>query len=176
MMLSALKRIFSFDGAEVDLSRRKFIRDAATLTALAVTASTSPQLAQQLFESIEKQMASGVVEGQTFWLTEPVVIDMPGVVIRNCRFIATRPMPYMFYIGSDAQHCILDGCYLEDNGFLLPSGACVTVEPQIGDMTRTLQSAFDLAQSNSGPATIQLPQGKYRLASSPIVFNGGRVI
>lgn len=125
-MISRLKKIFASDGREVDLSRRKFIGNAAALTALAITATTSPKLAADMFESLEKQIASGAIRGQTFWLTEPVVIDIPGVIIENCKFIVTKPMPHVFEFRAGAENCLMRKCSIDTNGFVVDTGVRVT--------------------------------------------------
>lgn len=125
-MISRLKKIFASDGREVDLSRRKFIGNAAALTALAVTATTSPKLAAELFETLEKQIASGEIRGQTFWLTEPVVIDIPGVIIENCKFIVTKSMPHAFEFRNGAKNCVMQSCTIDTNGFDVGAAIRVT--------------------------------------------------
>lgn len=102
-----LDRLLS-DGT--DLSRRKFVKDAATLTALAVTAAHTPQLAQTLLESIDQQIRNGLVKGQTFWLTEPIIVDLPNVIFEDCTFIAENPMPYMMQFTERAKNCTLRHC------------------------------------------------------------------
>lgn len=115
-----LTKLFIGD-EEVDVSRRKFIRDAGALAALAVVATKMPTALQ--VKTLREQLASGLIQDQTFYLTESIVIDLPNVMIRNCTFIAQNPMDYMIELRSD--HTMLYGCYLNANG-LSKGGVYVT--------------------------------------------------
>ena len=92
-----LTKLFIGD-EEVDVSRRKFIRDAGALAALAVVATKMPTALQ--VKTLREQLASGLIQDQTFYLTESIVIDLPNVIIRNCTFIAQAPMDYMIELRS----------------------------------------------------------------------------
>lgn len=143
-MIKKLKEFFRVEDGP-DLSRRKFIKGAASLAALTAVATTLPSISK--FKEIQEQLLSGVVENQAFYIYEPVVIDLPNTVVRNCRFVACADMPNMITIKDSAKQCRLEDCHIDDGGFTMD--ACVRVEPQEGDMTNTLQSAMDTATPNT---------------------------
>ena len=164
-MINWFKSLFTLDESP-DLSRRKFIRDAASLAALTVVASQVPSLLK--YNELKAQLASGLIENQTFYLTEPVIIDLPNTVIRNCYFVAQNPMPYMIKLASNAHHCLLENCHLSSN-LMGDTGYAIVVEPQGDtDMTTTLHSAVDTAQHGD---TIYLGSGKYKLSSAIELIN-----
>lgn len=108
-VVKIFKKLFDFKDGE-DLSRRKFIKDAASLAALTVVATAIPSVLK--VKEIQDQINSGTVIGQTFYLDEPIVIDIDNVLISNCTFIATKPMPYMIKAGNvknlHISHCSFD--------------------------------------------------------------------
>lgn len=149
---SKIKNLLSFD--EIDHSRRKFIKDAAGLAALTVIATQAPLLLKpEKINELRKQIEAGYVHDQTFYIYEPVVLDIDNVIIDNCKFIAMAPMDYMFYI--KANNLIIKNSHID--GSRMGSGG-IWVEPAHGDMTGTLQSAIDLAQD-----TIYLAPGTYHM-------------
>ena len=144
-----------------DLSRRKFIKDAASLAALTVVASHIPSIAK--YNEIRDQIAAGIVENQTFYLTETVVIDIPNVVIRNCNFIAVEPMNYMFELGQNAHDCLVSSCSFDTRGMV---DTVVRLEPQGDiDMTKTFQSAINIA-ANCGDRSLKLQPGTHSISSA----------
>lgn len=108
-MLNKLKKIFSFD--DIDLSRRKFIKDAGSLAALTVVGLTAPSLLK--VNELQAQINSGRISGQTFYLTEPIIIDLPNVIIDNCTFIEVKPIPYMLELTDNANNCVIQYCTFE---------------------------------------------------------------
>ncbi len=113
-MIDKLKKLFKPDYQQPDMSRRKFIRTASALAALTVAAVNVPSLLK--IKEIEEQIASGRVVGQTFYISETVVIDIPNVVIDQCTFIATAPMDYMIEFRGGANNCTIQNSQLNDPG------------------------------------------------------------
>jgi hypothetical protein len=136
MMLEKLKKLFNPDDKQPDMSRRKFIKTASALAALTVAAVNVPSLLK--IREIEEQIASGRVVGQTFYLTEPVVIDIPNVVIDQCNFVAVEKMDYMVKI--NARNCVIMNSRSETNGLV---GTCREFDTDsvdwIGDMRPTFK-------------------------------------
>jgi len=107
-MLSKLKKLFELD--EVDHSRRKFIRNAGALAALAVVATSAPGLLEAKTLELSEMIANGLVENQTFYIDETIFIEMKrGFIIMNCKFIATRPLRYMINL-SECENVTIMGC------------------------------------------------------------------
>ena len=132
---SKIKNLLSFD--EIDHSRRKVIKDAAGLAALTVIATQAPLLLKpEKINELRKQIEAGYVHDQTFYIYEPVVLDIDNVIIDNCKFIAMAPMDYMFYI--KANNLIIKNSHID--GSRMGSGG-IWVEPAHGDMTGTLHLA-----------------------------------
>ena len=50
-------------------------------------------------KEIEEQILSGIVENQTFYIDETIFIEIDNLVIRNCTFIASKPLNPMIYAG-----------------------------------------------------------------------------
>lgn len=142
-----------------DMSRRKFITDAASLAALTVVAGVLPSAL--VVQDIQAHIERGIVQGQSFNIYEPVIIDIPGVTIVDCHFTAMAPMPYMIRLGPNANHTLLSRCHLDTQTFDV--GAGIYVDAQAGDMTKTFQSAFDTASN------VRLSSGVYQV-SAPIRF------
>jgi hypothetical protein len=156
-MLKKIKSLFKQGNQEgVDLSRRRFIRDAGALAALTVAAGSVPSLLK--LKSIEEQISSGYVSGQTFYINEPIVIDFPNVTIDQCKFIATAPMDYMVQIGPNAKDCMIKNSYFETRGMV---GVSIRLlpQPEYTDMTKTFQSAIGAARNSGG--TVLLTEGAY---------------
>ena len=110
-----------------DLSRRKFIRNAGALAALTVVATQAPSLLK--YKDIKAQIRRGLIENQTFYLTETIVIDLPNVVFRNCKFTAVKEMEFMFDLKYTS--CVLDNCSFDGN-HLVHSAIRINVPQQIG--------------------------------------------
>ena len=123
-MINKLKKIFLFDD-EFDASRRRFIKTAGALAALTVVVGTVPSLLK--IKSIEKQIASGIIEGEIFYIDRTVIIDIPNVIIRNCEFIATAPMDYMLDFGPNTTKTIMTNCHLNGKDF---ADCCIRIQPQ----------------------------------------------
>lgn len=100
MILGKIKKFLSVDNA-TDLSRRKFVRDAGALAALTVVGTSLPSLlkVKDKVKEIEEQILSGIVENQTFYIDETIFIEIDNLVIRNCTFIASKPLNPMIYAG-----------------------------------------------------------------------------
>lgn len=155
---SKVKKFFApVDGK--DLGRRKFIKDAAGLAALTVVAGAIPSIL--VVDELKRQIESGVVRDQIFYISETVVIDIPNVKIVGCKFIATAPMKYMIEMGVNAKQCLLMDCVIDANGFVCTG---IMVHAQQGDMTQTMQSAF-----NTNAHTVHLSAGTHNI-SSPITM------
>ena len=92
----------------MDISRRSFIKSAAALAALTAV----PLLKTK---EIEAQAAQRCIHGQTFYLKEPIVINLPGVTISQCRFVAVAPMSCM--IDLSASHCMIVNCTFDTQEF-----------------------------------------------------------
>ena len=114
-MIDKLKKLFKPDDRPPDMSRRKFIRTPSALAALTVAAVNVPSLLK--IREIEEQIASGRVIGQTFYLTDPIVIDFKNVEIIDCKFIAIEKMDYMVKI-EGASKVVITGCIFETNGLV----------------------------------------------------------
>lgn len=156
---SKIKQFFTPKDGE-NLSRRKFIKDASSLAALTVVAGVAPSLI--VVQDLKAQIASGAVQGQTFYLYEPAVIDIPGVIIADCEFIAMAPMPYMIKLGPNAKKCMLKDSFIDRNNHQI--GACILIEPQgNADMSTTFQQALDTA------STVHLGVGNHKI-HSPITI------
>lgn len=92
-----LKRALQLsESTEVDVeSRRRFLKGAAGLAVMAVIPIGIDQGYRLLTTNEQKQFITNVKSGQvvenmTFYLDRTVVLkDLKGVVIRNCRFVAT---------------------------------------------------------------------------------------
>jgi len=170
-MIDRLKKLFSpSTNEEVNLSRRKFIKTASALAALTVAAVNVPSLLK--IREIEEQIASGRVFGQTFYISETIVIDIPDVVIDQCEFIAVAPMEYMMEFGSNARNCRVQNSKFEAKGLV---GTVVKVNPQSvsQDMTVTFQSAIDAAQ---GGGTIKVAEGTYYTNRAIKMPNNGKLL
>jgi len=154
MLIKALKSLFKFEDG-IDLSRRKVIKGAAALAALTVVGINIPSLLK--VKEIEEQLAGGRVYGQTFYLTETIVIDIPNVVIDNCKFIAEIPLSPMIYLKEGAHNCVIQNSSFTNKG----EGIGVMIDPQGGvAMTTTFQSVIDMSTESQ---TIYLPKGEYKI-------------
>lgn len=77
--------------APIDSSRRRIVKGAAGLAAVAAVVSVGGYrlLTETESEKLAAMVKRGLVEGQTFLLDRTAVLDgLRGVVIRNCEFIA----------------------------------------------------------------------------------------
>lgn len=161
-----LKSLFSLSDG-VDTSRRKFIKDAGALAALTVVAANTPSWLK--VRELKAQIASGRVIGQTLYLYEPVVIDLPNVVFENCRFVAMADMPYMMETTERARDFRVQNCFFDGNDYLVGG---IRVAPQgNNDMTTTLRSAMDLA-SNADSRPVILKSGVYKMDEPVIRWKG----
>ena len=109
-MIKAIKNYFK---PAHDPSRRRFIRNAGALAALTVVATNLPGTADFIFskeKALSDKIKSGLIEWETFYLSETLVIDIPNVTFRNCRFIALNPMPFALELGKNAINTRLDTC------------------------------------------------------------------
>lgn len=156
-MLNKLKEFFTPKDIPIDVSRRKFIRDAGALAALTVVATQVPSLLK--VKELQEQIASGRVFGQTFYLTEPVVIDLPGVIIEQCYFRSSKPMSCMLHLTDKAEDCIIRDCSFIAHG-KLDTVIQVDAQSEGKDMSTTFQSAIDAATGPKG-GVIQLSEGTY---------------
>lgn len=109
-IVNKFKKLFTLEDGP-DLSRRKFIRDAGALAALTVVATSLPSLLKQ--QEIQRQVLSGLVENQTFYIDETIFIEIDNLVIRNCTFIASKPLDPMIHVRAEVKgliitHCIFD--------------------------------------------------------------------
>jgi len=154
-MFKKLKSLFKFEDG-IDLTRRKFIKDAGSLAALTVVALNAPSLLK--VKEIQAQILEGRVYGQTFYLTEPIIIDLPNVIIDDCTFIAAEPMPYMVRILGNANNCMIKNSRFESKGL---ADLCIYFEPRTDDMTNTIQAAIDAASDNGG--VVYLKPGIHKL-------------
>ena len=109
-MVNKLKELFT-GGADTDLSRRKFIRGAASLAALTVVAGSVPSLLK--VKSIQDKIASGRIFSEVFYLTEGIVIDIPNVIIENCKFIITCDMDYAITLSKNANNTVVRDVYID---------------------------------------------------------------
>lgn len=107
MTLGKIKKFFSVENA-TDLSRRKFIRDAGALAALTVVATSMPSLLK--VKEIQEQVLSGLVENQTFYIDETIFIEIDNVAIRNCTFIASKPLNPMLHVSGKISGFEITGC------------------------------------------------------------------
>lgn len=111
------EKVKTFLNPEMDLSKRKFIKTAAGLAALTVIGVKLSSIAK--IAEIEEQIKSGVVTGQTFYLDKTLVIDIPDVVIVNCKFVAVKPMDVMISVPNvDRDKPIIHSCMLDGNGMV----------------------------------------------------------
>lgn len=154
--------IKSLFGNKVDdslvLSRRQFITGAAGLAALTVVGSKLPSILK--IKELAAQIASGRVYGQTFYVSETIVIDIPNVVIDQCEFIATQHLDPMLHLTGRAHYTTISNCL-----FTNKYGGDILIDPQGDiDMTQTFESAFAL-----GAPTIKLTEGAYKL-DSPMIL------
>ena len=103
----------------MNISRRRFIRDAAGLAALAFAAPVSTSILLAREKTIYEQVESGVVEDQTFYLYEPIVLSFADrVEIHRCSFIAMRDMPTMLILPKEGRVWVSD-CALQSNGYVV---------------------------------------------------------
>lgn len=168
-MKEFIKRIFTSDG-EVDVSRRRFIKGAASLAALTVVSTALPSV--RVYETLKEQIATGLVTDQTFYIDEPIVIDMNNIIIRNCKFIATRPLDYFLEIKGSSRFVITDCQFQSD----YPVGVWLSLSPNKNgdDMSTSIQSAIDNSDR------IHFGNGEYKLgtalkAPSNYNFSGGSI-
>ena len=162
-----LSSLFTFEDG-LDLSRRKFIKDAGSLAALTVAALNAPSLLK--VKELQAQILEGRVYGQTFYLTEPIIIDLPNVVIDNCTFIAVNPMPYMLKMTENANHCAIQNCMFQSDNL---ADTAFYFEARTDDMTNTIQAAID---AGSGiDAVIVIPRGEHRLSSPLLLLAGNKI-
>lgn len=159
MIFNKIKKLFSYD--DIDLSRRRFIKTGAQLATLAVVASATPLIFKLKTKEIEEQILGGIIENQTFYIDKTVIIDIPNVIIRNCRFIVTAPMDYAIEFGKNAKNLHINDCFFDCSKMV--NEATIKINPQNGDMTRTFQSAIDTAPN------IKLEAGVYRV-NQPVLM------
>lgn len=123
--------IKSLFGNKVDdslvLSRRQFITGAAGLAALTVVGSKLPSILK--IKELAAQIASGRVYGQTFYVSETIVIDIPNVVIDQCEFIATQPLNPVLHFTSNAHYTQMSNCKITNKR---GGGVDVLIDPQGG--------------------------------------------
>jgi len=159
-----LKSFLSFEDS-IDLTRRKFITDAASLAALTVVALNAPSLLK--VKEIQSQLEGGRVFGQTFYLTEPIIIDLPNTIIDNCTFIAVEAMPYMVHITKNAKQCVIKNSRFEAKNL---ADTCIDFVARTDDMTNTIQQALYAACDNSD-VTVYFKPGIHKI-SSPLTIMG----
>jgi hypothetical protein len=161
MILDKLKKFFKLDG-DVDLSRRRVIKTVGALAALTAVGGAVPLLSK--VNELKKQIVDGQVYGQTFYLTEPIIIDIPNVIISNCEFIAVEPMPYMLQFKEGANNCLIKDCHFNANNMI--TSAIIKIEPQPQDYNNfSFQSAIDAAASSDNK-TVQLSSGIYKFSGA----------
>lgn len=97
------------------MKRRDFIRNALGFAAL--TAVGVP-VAADAVSRFEDMIGKGLIEGETFYLSRPIVIDgQTGLTIRNCKFIALPEFDGESMIEfKDCNGCVIDGGLIQMGG------------------------------------------------------------
>ncbi|MGB1191830.1 MAG: hypothetical protein ACPG3T_02810 [Pseudomonadales bacterium] len=134
-MLDFIKKKLSsfFEEPEFDESRRRVIRNAAGLAALC---ALSPLISfEDKVKSIQDKINSGLIDGEDFFIYEPVVINIPDVHIRNCRFTAMADMPYMIMLGNNTARTVIDSVYIDESRFKIGSAIYVDVGSHKGSLS-----------------------------------------
>ena len=95
-------------------SRRLFLRNLGALAALAVVPSSLKALAPDDHARLMAMLESGLVENQTFVLTRPITIDMPGLslVVRNCVFRAEYAGDESMFEVLNTSSFLMENCLL----------------------------------------------------------------
>ena len=106
-----LKRLLRSKDTGFDPSRRRVIKGASALAALTVLPGSIATI--NTYQDIKNQFASGLVENQTFYIDEPIEIDFSNVEIRNCRFIATKELPYMIKVNNGVSGIVIRDCIFD---------------------------------------------------------------
>ena len=115
-----------FPPVEFDTNRRRVIKSVAALAALTIAPSIliDDTQAETVLEGFNRLAKEGVIKGQTFYIDETIVIDIPYLRILNCNFIATKPLDYMVYGTKNAHHCSLIDCNFTSYG----NGAAISLK------------------------------------------------
>ena len=129
----------------MSLSRRKFIQSLGALAAL----SAMPALLKEVH--LKAQIASGgLIHNQTFYIDETIVMDIPGLIIDNCKFIVTKPLD----VGILIREGTLTNCHLDSRGLC---NVGIKIYPREGDMTEAFQGVVDAGSD------VYLPEGTYKI-------------
>ena len=56
---------------------------------------------------------SGYIHDQTYYIDEPIVIDTEDTVVKYCRFVATRPLPWWIEERGNFKRTRFDSCRFE---------------------------------------------------------------
>jgi hypothetical protein len=112
---------------DVDLSKRKVIKTAGALAALTIIGAVTPRLLKAATLTIQDQINSGLIENQTFYLTKTIYIDIPNVMIRNCKFIAKAKMENMIELGSNANSTLIQHSHFAP---AMMAKCCIKVNPK----------------------------------------------
>ena len=124
MIKSLLNKLFP--PVEFDANRRRVIKSVAALAALTVAPGIllDDTQAETVLEGFNRLAKEGVIDEQTFYIDETIVINIPNLIISNCRFIATKPLDCMVHITENAHHCIIKDCHIVGCG----NGAAISYE------------------------------------------------
>lgn len=92
----------------MELTRRGFLKASLVLAvASALNRIYTPSTDS---ERLNWMIESGLIENQTFYIDEPLIITVDNLTIRNCKFIATCPLDYFVYVEKRVAGLTLDSC------------------------------------------------------------------
>ena len=96
-------------------TRRGFLKAVTGLAAYAAVQNAIGdwRIAPETFRAVERVVDNRpvtVVEGQTFFLDKPYVIDQPNTLIMNCRFYVRGDGPAII---CNADNCTIMGCFVQ---------------------------------------------------------------
>ncbi len=135
-MLASLKgwlaKLKDSPDTEVDLSRRRVLKGAAGLAAVAVVASAGglKLLTADENSRLIDMIKSGVVENQTFYLDRTAVFEgLDGLMLRNCSFIAAPGfIGNSLIILKDATNIVLTNCFFDSTGITDQYSTAITLQ------------------------------------------------
>jgi len=151
-------------------SRRLFLKSFSALAAAAVAGPTLAKLAPTDIARLYGAIADGPIEGLTFYLTQPIVIDLPNTVIRNCRFIWRGLKNHEHALILRTHSTLIESCHFDFGRERYVEGevqaADILAEPPETsnprhanlDMTQSIQSALNSCPSGS---KVELAPGTY---------------